>query len=145
MKTISFIISTKTIKHLGTNPTRKKKKIIKRYQRTQKKTEVNGLNTPYFYMEIFNDLTMSIQLFPQINPIKLMQSKKISRIFHRTWKVKYMIKVFQINEEKIDYLIRDVEMAGSLPGNKTIQMPPRTIKKNKIQRDKSKLQKYEKN
>lgn len=56
-----------------------------------------------------------------------------------------MIKVFQINGEKIDYLISDVEMAGSLPGNKTIQMPPRTIKKNKIQRDKSKLQKYEKN
>ena len=34
MKTISFIISTKTIKHLGINLTRKKKKIIKRYQRT---------------------------------------------------------------------------------------------------------------
>lgn len=96
----------------------------------------------YGNIQRFKDVN---SIIPQINPIKLMQSKKISRIFHRTWKVKYMIKVFQINGEKIDYLVSDVEMAGSLPGNKTIQMPPRTIKKNKIQRDKSKLQKYEKN
>lgn len=49
-----------------------------------------------------------------------------------------MIKVFQINEEKIDCLINDAEMVGNTPGNKIIQIQPHTIKKNKFQTDKNK-------
>lgn len=44
-------------------------------------------------------------------------------------KVKYMIKVFQINGEKIiDCLISDVGMVGNPLGNKVIQMLPHTMK-----------------
>lgn len=68
--------------------------------------------------QCFKDIKSVI---PQINPVNLVQSKKSKRIFHRMLKVKYMIKVFQINGEKIiDCLISDVGMVGNPLGNKVI-------------------------
>lgn len=64
----------------------------------------------YAKTQCFKDVN---SIIPQINPINLVQHKKSIRIFHRMLKVRYMIKVFQINGEKIiDCLINDVGMVA---------------------------------
>lgn len=72
--------------------------MIKLYWKTQGKTEVNG-EISHAKTQHFKDVNLIIT---QLNSILTLYNPK-RLIFHRTWNIKYIIKILHINEEKIVY------------------------------------------